>query len=125
MKEFDPNDDSYLEELDRIAHEDVAGLITSQLSYGNSWKNRGGIGAFMMLARKWDRLEKRVQKEVGNSDSPGTPAARYDIFAHIISDIRSEGIIDDIRDLRRYLLLVEAEMAARGTQAACSEHRDR
>jgi hypothetical protein len=35
------------------------------------------------------------------------------VFRAIASDARPDGIIDDIRDLRRYLLLVEAEMLAR------------
>ena len=52
----------------------------------------------MMLARKWDRIENQTQRE------------KYDIFQTIRSDNREEGVIDDIRDLRRYLLLVEAEM---------------
>jgi hypothetical protein len=52
----------------------------------------------MMLARKWDRIENQAKKE------------NYDIFETIRKDPREEGIIDDIRDLRRYLLLVEAEM---------------
>ena len=71
----------------------------SEQDYGDSWKKRGGIGAFMMLARKWDRIENQV------NDS------NYDIFLALEEDGRQEGLIDDIRDLRRYLLLVEAEMA--------------
>ncbi len=78
-----------------VAHEDVDSLVEAQKSYGDSWKKRGGVGAFMMLARKWDRIEKQVSEQ------------GYDIFhAHTV-DEREEGIIDDIRDLRRYLLLVE------------------
>lgn len=77
---------------------DVLGLINAAKSYGDSWKNRGGVGAFMMLARKWDRIEKQVSEK------------DWDVFEAIIDDIREEGIIDDIRDLRRYLLLVESEM---------------
>jgi hypothetical protein len=56
------------------------------------------VGAFMMLARKWDRLEKQTN-DFG-----------YDLFAAINDDTRDEGILDDIRDLRRYLLLVESHM---------------
>ena len=55
----------------------------------------------MMLARKWDRLENQ------------TTAKLYDIFKAVMEDDRAEGIIDDIRDLRRYLMLVEAEMVDR------------
>lgn len=44
-----------------------------------------------------------------------------DIFLGIATDTRGEGLIDDVRDLRRYLMLVEAEMRARGFQRT---HRD-
>lgn len=83
--------------ITNAARADVAGLEKAHASYGTSWKNRGGVGAFMMLARKWDRLENAVRK-VG-----------FNIFTAIIEDKRAEGIMDDIRDLRRYLLLVESE----------------
>ena len=52
----------------------------------------------MMLARKWDRLEKQVSEQ------------SYDVFQAAANDGREEGILDDIRDLRRYLFLVEAEV---------------
>jgi len=90
-----------MEVLDKIATEDVLGLKKAEESYGDSWKKRGGVGAFMMLARKWDRLENQVTKH------------NYDVFNAIESDTRIEGVIDDIKDLRRYLLLVESEMQAR------------
>ena len=85
-----------------LANQDVEGLHSSEQSYGDSWKQRGGVGAFMMLARKWDRLEKQVNEY------------NYDVFLAIADDMREEGILDDIRDLRRYLFLVEAEVRMRG-----------
>jgi len=84
--------------LNGITHADITGLLKAERSYGDSWKKRGGVGAFMMLARKWDRLENQVKEH------------DYDIFEAISCDVRIEGIIDDIRDLRRYLLLVEEHM---------------
>ena len=48
-----------------------------------------------------DRLEKQVNE------------CNFDVFKAINEDGRDEGIIDDIRDLRRYLFLVEAEMVLR------------
>jgi len=112
----DPNTNDYLLHLSEIAQNDVAGLQAAQKEYGNSWKLRGGAGAFMMLARKWDRIERRVSKTDG--------ATQWDVFGHILADERSEGLIDDIRDLRRYLLLVEAEAQAMGAEAAKTTHRD-
>jgi hypothetical protein len=85
-----------------LANQDVEGLHDSEQSYGDSWKQRGGVGAFMMLARKWDRLEKQVTEY------------NYDVFEAAFDDMREEGILDDIRDLRRYLFLVEAEVRMRG-----------
>lgn len=101
--------EKFLEILDTIAQEDAAGLKEAYASYGPSWKQRGGVGAFMMLARKWDRLERRTRQLM------------WDIFRCIAEDDRREGAIDDVRDLRRYLMLVEAEMRARGFNR---EHRD-
>jgi hypothetical protein len=102
----------YIDHLSEIGAEDAAGLKKAQESYGDSWKKRGGTGAFMMLARKMDRLELQAKN------------FNYDIFVAIEEDTRAEGIIDDIRDLRRYLMLVEAEMRAQGAMSAKSTHRD-
>jgi hypothetical protein len=90
-----------LREVEKLAQEDVDKLEKAEKSYGDSWKKRGGVGAFMMLARKWDRIaQQNSMKNTG-----------YDIFKAIKEDNYSEtGVLDDIRDLRRYLLLVEAEM---------------
>ena len=84
--------------VEEVTTSDVHKLHEAEKSYGNSWKQRGGVGAFMMLARKWDRLEKQVKK------------CNYDIFNAVHIDRREEGILDDIGDLRRYLALVEAEV---------------
>jgi hypothetical protein len=101
----------YLRHLSKIAVDDVKTLITKDQEYGSSWKKRGGVGAFMMLARKWDRLEKQV-------------APVYDILAAMLSDRRQDGIADDVADLRRYLMLVEAEVrerkGARSSEETCA-----
>jgi len=55
----------------------------------------------MMLARKWDRIENQVK------------GFKWDVFEAVQDDAREEGILDDIKDLRRYLFLVEAEMRLR------------
>lgn len=85
-------------EVMEIASYDAEALEHAQKSYGDSWKKRGGIGAFMMLARKWDRLENQTREH------------NYEIFEAIYADPSPEGILDDIGDLRRYLFLVEAEI---------------
>jgi hypothetical protein len=92
------NEMGILDEVKEISEYDAEALENAQKSYGDSWKKRGGVGAFMMLARKWDRLENQVKK------------FKYDIFEAIYDDPSPEGIMDDIGDLRRYLFLVEAEV---------------
>jgi hypothetical protein len=84
-----------------IVEADLYGLEKAGKSYGDSWKKRGGVGAFMMAARKWDRLETQVI------------AHSYDIFKAYELDKRPEGILDDIQDLRRYLILIEEEVTNR------------
>ena len=103
-EEGDIDADDYSAIINRVlglANEDVEGLHVSEQSYGDSWKQRGGVGAFMMLARKWDRLEKQANE------------FNYDVFLAAAEDPREEGVLDDIRDLRRYLFLVEAEVRMR------------
>lgn len=92
-----------------IGSADADALVIKGRDYGDSWKKRGGVGAFMMLARKWDRIEEQVRRN------------GYDVFKCIATDGRSEGVLDDIRDLRRYLMLVEDEM----TRDVYSEMVDR
>lgn len=108
---------TFIDHVDKIAAEDAAGLHQANKHYGDSWKRRGGVGAFMMLARKWDRIERRLEKDDAH-------ARLYDIFAHLAADERVDGLIDDIRDLRRYLILVEAEARAQGIPSARTTHQD-
>jgi hypothetical protein len=84
------------DDIKKLANEDVKHLKKAEKSYGDSWMLRGGVGAFMMLCRKWDRIENQTKKE------------NYDIFQTVKNDLSKTGILDDIRDLRRYLLLVES-----------------
>lgn len=78
--------------MQELASKIVSTVKEKDASYGSSWRRRGGVGAFMMLARKWDRIENIV-KGVG-----------WDVFAALgenKGDVR-----DDIDDLIGYLLLV-------------------
>ena len=91
------NENRLLKRLARVANKSLSVILTKNREYGESWKKRGGAGAFFMLARKWDGLEPQVAKY------------GYDIFKAIEADKRVEGIIDDIKDLSSYLLLVLSE----------------
>jgi hypothetical protein len=83
-----------------VAQQDLQALQRAEQSYGDSWKRRGGVGAFMMLARKFDRIEHQSKKH------------GWDIFEAGEVYSGEAGLLDDIRDLRRYLLLVEQEILA-------------
>jgi hypothetical protein len=93
-KEKDTMDPKWVQ-MKELAQADLLHLIDSQRAYGDSWKRRGGIGAFMMLARKFDRIEQQSKAE------------SWDIFKAAQTFNGDAGLIDDIRDLRRYLLLVD------------------
>lgn len=84
-----------------IGTADAEVLAEKNEQYGGSWKRRGGVGAFMMAARKWDRIEEIVRTKYG-----------YDIFKAIREERgnSTETMLETIRDLRRYFTLIEAEM---------------
>lgn len=114
--------------LQTVADADVAQLLQKDREYGASWKSRGGVGAFMMLARKWDRLENMVKAlrtyrattrnyEGGHElMEQEVTASAYDVFEHVrgseLERADAESLLDTLGDLRRYLLLVEAEVIA-------------
>ena len=83
-----------------IAQKDLDALKRAEESYGDSWRRRGGVGAFMMLARKFDRIEHQSEKH------------GWDIFEAGEAFKGEAGLLDDIRDLRRYLLLTEEHIMA-------------
>ena len=83
------------ENIKGIAQKDLEALSRAQSSYGDSWRRRGGVGAFMMLARKFDRIEHQSEKH------------NWIVFEAGEVYKGEAGLLVDIRDLRRYLLLVE------------------
>ena len=83
------------ENMKGIAQKDLEALSRAETSYGDSWRRRGGVGAFMMLARKFDRIEHQSEKH------------GWDVFKAGEVYVGEAGLLDDFRDLRRYLLLVE------------------
>lgn len=119
------NDMRHMNHLLAVAVSDVSHLREKEKTYQGSWKKRGGIGAFMMLARKWDRLEGIIARGLIVSQSrigkPNVEVGAYDVFGFIESQPGSgeDGtVLAEIRDLRRYLMLVEAEMMARGMKGS-------
>jgi len=91
--------------IPRIAQEDVELVTEKEKAYNASWKKRGGVGAYMVMIRKVDRIEE-IAKRYG-----------YDIFRALLDESAGESLIDTVRDLRCYLDLIEAEVRTR-----CDEH---
>jgi hypothetical protein len=103
----------YIEYLDAVAQFDIAEIKRKDAEYGGSWIKRGGIGAFLNLVRKWDRLDEQVSRSERNGDT----GIKFDIFQHIRSDTSAETVLDTLRDLRRYAMLIEAAMVEYGVVA--------
>jgi hypothetical protein len=85
----------FYDTLDLVAKDLVSTLRSKGAQYGNSWISRGGVGAFMMLTRKYDRIVNQLKKD-----------PQFDIIEHAQIDQRDEGLTDDVKDLCAYLLLV-------------------
>lgn len=95
-----PDDEfPWLRHIDPICKKICWTLRKKEVHYKGSWQKRGGPGAFMMLARKWDRIESIAQEH------------GYDIFEAMMKN--NGDIVDDIDDLIGYLVLCRAELVRR------------
>lgn len=126
--------------LAAVAQEDVRYLLEKDRSYGASWKLAGGRSAWFMLRRKMDRMIEMLKRPASPAGfDPAFITGRIAVQApqiahieHLVAAYRAEDIfgmieadpsgrdgcvLAEVRDLRRYLLLVEAEMVSRGVVA--------
>lgn len=132
------------EHLEAVGAEDARFLRVKDTSYGASWKLAGGRSAWFMLRRKIDRMLAMMARPKDPAGGRPNLARLISILdndtslplddrrqlIHIIACHASEDIftrmeaeggggedgtmLAEVRDLRRYLLLVECEMIARG-----------
>ena len=100
---------TFLERLQDQAVKLINVIVDKDKQYGSSWKQRGGVGAFMMFARKWDRIENAVTIR----NEHGMITGYHDLFELARKDNRPEGILDDLEDLRNYLVLAIDEINVR------------
>lgn len=100
-------------DLLRTASHLAAQIATKEKSYKGSWQSRGGIGAFMMLARKWDRIE------------PTAKSNGYDIWrTWDAMEEFADGDMNDIEDLCGYLLHVINEMRVKRPRESEQEYQE-
>ena len=97
-------DMKHMDHLEAVAASDVATVRRKEATYQGSWKRRGGVGAFMMMARKWDRIEGLLAEREEET------FRAWDIFWMIGEGPGGEDgtVLAEVRDLRCYLLLIEA-----------------
>jgi len=93
------NNDQYWADVDQGLREIATGILHTvarkNREYDESWRKRGGVGAFMMLARKWDRIEAQAK------------AHQWDILRVLQEHPPgADGPQDDLVDLIGYLWLV-------------------
>lgn len=93
---------AYMGRLDTVVREAVALIRLKTQTYSDSWKKRGGTGAWFTIVRPWDRLEGIVARHGG------------DIFAAIEADPTGQdgSALACVRDLMNYMILVEAHARA-------------
>jgi hypothetical protein len=78
-----------------VAKNIIETLFKKEEHYAGSWQKRGGIGAFMMMCRKWDRIEKIASEN------------HYDIFT-VLEENKAD-TVDDVDDLIGYLLMIRGK----------------
>jgi len=96
-------DMKHMDYLEQVMNEDLSTIRRKESTYKGSWKKRGGVGAAMMVLRKIDRLENMLETR------------GFDIFKDV-GDGSDGTMIAEIRDLRGYLILAEAEILAQNQQ---------
>lgn len=85
------------ENVKELALQDATILAVADRQYGSSWMQRGGVGAYFVGIRKADRMKAQLAKY------------HDDLRIAVAHDCRAEGIMNDLRDLRRYFYLWEAQ----------------
>lgn len=138
------DDMNHMMYVDDVARRDCDALRYKESTYRGSWKKGGGRSAWFMLRRKIDRMLEMMKRpadvhgfsledldDAVDAASRGTGEVTLDaaivrylrdsyVSENIFAKVREApggddgSVLAEIRDLRRYLILVEAEMISRG-----------
>jgi hypothetical protein len=102
-------------------------LHDKEVSYRGSWQKREGIGAFMMLARKADRLLPIIEaiKENWEKIENHAREQNYDVFkVWEACQLQCDSELNDIHDLWGYLTLVITEMEVVRPRRLAQQHAE-
>lgn len=130
------NDMKHMAFIDSVGQNDAAVLRMKEETYQGSWKRAGGRSAWFMMRRNMDRLitmmaerpatialegfdqidDGRVSMTLAEFKAMQAQLRSEDIFAMIGAEPSGKDgtVLACLRDLRRYLMLIEAEMRAEG-----------
>jgi hypothetical protein len=117
----------HMQYLRQIVEDDIQTLQQKESTYKGSWKMSGGRSAWFMLKRKIDRMINMMTTEGMDVESytnisaiKSMLRAEDDIFLRAELDGSQAGadgtLLAEIQDLRRYLLLTEAELKNRSNK---------
>ena len=114
---------SELDFIKIVAEEDERHLREKNKTYGDSYKKSGGRSLWFMLKRKMDRLVNMLEREPSDLKSA---KSQHDIFEQIKQNPSGADstVLAEIRDLRRYLILCEAELMRQGVVGSRKWEKD-
>lgn len=96
----------YIDHVKKLANDIADAVIRKDAEYGGSWLKRGGVGAYFVMIRKFDRLETQCRK------------FKFDILEAIQDQEPGEPLVDTIDDAIGYLLLIRSEAIERSGRRA-------
>ena len=95
---------SYMKEVTNTLAEIKIMVDAGYKKYGESCLKRGYLGLYMMLARKWDRIELVMER------------SNYSLQNALSCNPPPDGLLDDINDLIVYLVILRSEISAKNLQ---------
>lgn len=104
--------------LEIVTKQDLEGVLVGEEEYSRSWLRHGSVGAFFTMIRCMHRFDVLCSRPASNN-------IEYDVFQHCLDSIGDSGVLNSVRDARRYLLLLEAELIRLGHTLPLQRHNQK